>query len=62
MLTQEQLDENIRKAKGHRAVEEMIRDSRLFQLYLLSDGAVIRINKETGVVEQQTSKTTWMVL
>lgn len=47
-LSQEQLDEAIRKAKGRNAVEKMVHEGELFQVYLLSNGMLLEVNKQTG--------------
>lgn len=47
----EELDQAIRQAKGHRAVEELVRDGREYQVYLLDDGTYLRISKTTGIVK-----------
>ncbi len=47
-LTQEQLDRLIRKAAGKNAVEEMVRETRTSQVYVLSDGSTLTISKRSG--------------
>jgi hypothetical protein len=49
-LTQDQLDEFIREAKGQHAVEKLIEDTPGWQTYLLDDGSNIQVFKYTGTV------------
>ncbi len=48
-LTQEQLDEIIRQAKGNNAVEAMVHEDGLCQLYRLSDGTFLEVAKSDGL-------------
>jgi hypothetical protein len=46
--TQKQLDATIRAWKGKRAVEEMVYENDICQRYVLDDGSLLHINKNTG--------------
>lgn len=50
MLTQKQLDKQVRKHKGSAAVEELIAQTKTYQYYGLSDGTWLRIKRSNGVV------------
>lgn len=54
-LTQEQLDDIIRKYRGDAAVEEMIIETSRTQEYRLSDGTVLVISKRTGKGRVETT-------
>lgn len=51
MLNQKQLDKIVRESKGNAAVEELIRDTPSYQVYLLSDGTWMRVDKNIGLVD-----------
>jgi hypothetical protein len=48
MKTQAQLDTLIRKAAGKNAVEAMVKETRKTQVYQLSNGQLLAINKLSG--------------
>ena len=50
MKTQAQLDSILRAARGPHAIEEMIRETKTTQVYVLSNGKKLTIDKRTGVV------------
>jgi hypothetical protein len=49
-LNQAQLDDLIRKAAGHNAIEEMVFSNAAVQKYLLSNGAILSIRTATGKI------------
>lgn len=51
MLNQEQIDKLVRSAKAALAVEELIRDTPSYQVYLLSDGTWLRVDKNIGLID-----------
>ena len=51
MKTQAQLDTLLRAARGTHAIEEMIRETKTAQTYVLSNGKTLTIDKRTGVVK-----------
>jgi len=51
--SQAELDNLIRTAKGANAVEELARETRTAQVYQLSNGQTLSINKKTGVTKVQ---------
>jgi len=53
MKSQTELDSLIRTAKGANAVEELARETRTAQVYQLSNGQTLSINKKTGVTKVQ---------
>ena len=52
-LTQEQLDERIRQAKGAAAVESVLSDGPKHQTCELSDGTVLKIDKRSGKAQKR---------
>lgn len=49
LLTQEQLDDAVRKAKGRNAVEGLAHEDNERQIYTLSNGTLLEVNKHTGL-------------
>lgn len=64
MLTQEQLDDIIRRVKGHRAVERLIHESRIWQVYALDNGMELSIDKRDGhgTIKRQLSISRWLIV
>ena len=48
MKSQTELDSLIRTAKGSNAVAELVQETKTFQVYVLSDGSTLAINKRSG--------------
>jgi hypothetical protein len=56
--TQQQLDIILRKAAGKNAIEALICETRNRQIYRLSDGSTLSINKTIGkTVRTQAART-----
>ncbi len=55
-LTQEQLDDAVRKAAAPSAVEEMVEETLTKQVYSLSDGSLLTIVKATGATSVRRGK------
>ena len=62
-LTQEQLDEVIRREKGQHAVEGLTWNGPSFQVYTLDNGWELEISKEDGSgAIRRPLRTRWIVV
>lgn len=64
MLTQEQLDEIIRRVKGAHAIERLAWEGPIWQVYTLDNGMELSIDKITGegTIKRQLNPTRWIIV